>query len=81
MKFSAPHKVGVYTYSVILKSDSYIDLDQSQNIKVSSSQQPTQNIVLIEKELFKNIQTIGEILKGYCTDIVTLKKGVPVDQM
>ncbi|ELU17583.1 hypothetical protein CAPTEDRAFT_160293 [Capitella teleta] len=34
LKFSAPPKPGVYQYSVILRSDSYFDFDQSQFIKL-----------------------------------------------
>ena len=31
LKFTAPKKVGIYTYTVILKSDSYLDFDVIQN--------------------------------------------------
>ncbi|WAR09208.1 SEC63-like protein [Mya arenaria] len=34
LKFSAPPKVGVYTYSVVLRSDSYFDFDQHHNFKL-----------------------------------------------
>ena len=36
MKFMAPEKPGNYTYSVMLRSDSYLDFDVIQNIKVIS---------------------------------------------
>jgi hypothetical protein len=34
LKFSAPPKPGIYTYNIILRSDSYFDFDQVHNIKV-----------------------------------------------
>ncbi|KAI0226507.1 J domain-containing protein [Lamellibrachia satsuma] len=34
LKFSAPLKPGIYHYTVVLRSDSYLDFDQSQNIKL-----------------------------------------------
>lgn len=34
LKFSAPLKPGNYQYTVILRSDSYLDFDQSHNIKL-----------------------------------------------
>ncbi|XP_052280964.1 translocation protein SEC63 homolog [Dreissena polymorpha] len=34
LKFSAPPKVGIYTYSVVLRSDSYFDFDQHHNFKL-----------------------------------------------
>ncbi|KAK3097244.1 hypothetical protein FSP39_007997 [Pinctada imbricata] len=34
LKFSAPLKPGSYTYTVILRSDSYFDFDQTKNIKL-----------------------------------------------
>ncbi|XP_033739797.1 translocation protein SEC63 homolog isoform X2 [Pecten maximus] len=34
LKFSAPVKPGVYTYFVILRSDSYLDFDQQQKIRL-----------------------------------------------
>ncbi|KAL3881682.1 hypothetical protein ACJMK2_028087 [Sinanodonta woodiana] len=34
LKFSAPLKPGLYTYSVILRSDCYFDFDQVHNIKL-----------------------------------------------
>ncbi|KAK2171190.1 hypothetical protein NP493_1094g02025 [Ridgeia piscesae] len=34
LKFSAPYKPGIYHYTVMLRSDSYLDFDQSQNIKL-----------------------------------------------
>lgn len=34
MKFSAPKKPGIYTYTVILRSDSFVDLDKTHNIKL-----------------------------------------------
>lgn len=34
VKFPAPRKTGVYTYTMCLKSDSYIDMDLTQNLKV-----------------------------------------------
>jgi translocation protein SEC63 len=37
LKFSAPPKPGVYQYSVVLRSDSYMDFDQTQFIKVSAT--------------------------------------------
>ena len=35
LKFSAPPKPGIYSYNIILRSDSYFDFDQIHNIKVS----------------------------------------------
>ncbi|XP_061193308.1 translocation protein SEC63 homolog isoform X3 [Saccostrea echinata] len=34
LKFSAPHKPGLYTYTVVLRSDCYVDFDQSKNIRL-----------------------------------------------
>jgi len=34
LKFTAPPKPGVYTYSVIVRSDSYVDFDVSKSIKL-----------------------------------------------
>lgn len=34
LKFSAPPKPGIYTYNIILRSDSYFDFDQVHNIKL-----------------------------------------------
>lgn len=34
LKFSAPPRVGIYTYCVQLRSDSYFDFDQSINLKL-----------------------------------------------
>lgn len=34
LKFSAPSKTGNYQYSVILRSDSYLGLDQIKPLKV-----------------------------------------------
>ncbi|XP_045583625.1 translocation protein SEC63 homolog isoform X1 [Procambarus clarkii] len=34
LKFTAPQKPGIYTYQVCLRSDSYLGLDQSQDIKL-----------------------------------------------
>lgn len=34
LKFSAPPKVGVYTYNIVLRSDSYFDFDQTHNIRL-----------------------------------------------
>ncbi|XP_064618130.1 translocation protein SEC63 homolog [Liolophura sinensis] len=34
LKFSAPPRPGIYHYSVIMRSDSYLDFDQMQNIKL-----------------------------------------------
>lgn len=36
LKMIAPKTPGVYTYSVILRSDSYLDFDVIQQIKVDS---------------------------------------------
>lgn len=35
IKFSAPRKVGIYTYTVMLRSDSYFDFDVNEQIKVN----------------------------------------------
>ena len=35
VKFPAPRKPGMYTYTMCLKSDSYLDMDLTQNLKVS----------------------------------------------
>jgi translocation protein SEC63 len=35
IKFSAPKKVGVYTYTVTLRSDSYFDFDVMEQVKVN----------------------------------------------
>lgn len=34
LKFTAPQKPGIYTYQVCLRSDSYLGLDQSNDIKL-----------------------------------------------
>lgn len=34
LKFSAPHKPGLYSYTVCLRSDCYVDFDQSRNIRL-----------------------------------------------
>ncbi|KAL4233084.1 secretory subunit [Mactra antiquata] len=34
LKFSAPPKIGIYTYNIVLRSDSYFDFDQTHNIKL-----------------------------------------------
>ena len=34
LKFSAPAKIGVYQYTVVLRSDSYMDFDQAHSFKV-----------------------------------------------
>lgn len=34
LKFSAPHKPGLYSYTVCLRSDCYVDFDQSKNIRL-----------------------------------------------
>lgn len=36
LKIPAPSKPGTYTYSVICRSDSYVDFDISKNIKVGN---------------------------------------------
>lgn len=41
LKFTAPKKVGIYTYTVILKSDSYLDFDVIQNIKLDVKEAKT----------------------------------------
>ena len=45
LKLTAPSKPGVYQYSVVIRSDSYIDFDVVQSIKVSMS----------VKSVYKNI--------------------------
>nr|XP_022289100.1 translocation protein SEC63 homolog [Crassostrea virginica] len=34
LKFSAPHKPGTYTYTVVLRSDCYVDFDQQKNMRL-----------------------------------------------
>lgn len=34
LKFTAPQRPGIYTYQVCLRSDSYLGLDQTQDIKL-----------------------------------------------
>lgn len=34
LKFTAPPRPGIYSYQVCLRSDSYLGLDQSQDIKL-----------------------------------------------
>ena len=34
VKFTAPRKTGTFTYTMCLKSDSYVDMDLYQNLKV-----------------------------------------------
>ena len=74
LKFSAPHKVGVYTYSVILKSDCYIDFDQSQNIKVSlpkfCTMDPFENVV--GEIFFIRIEVLIGNLKTTHTSMTTI---------
>ncbi len=35
IKFTAPQKVGMYSYAVMLRSDSYLDFDIFETVKVS----------------------------------------------
>jgi len=46
VKFPAPSKPGSYQYTMCLKSDSYIDMDLYQTLKVSSNM--TQRITKTE---------------------------------
>jgi len=40
LKFTAPQKPGQYTYSVIVRSDSYVDFDISKTIKLDVKEAP-----------------------------------------
>ncbi|CAG2110446.1 unnamed protein product, partial [Medioppia subpectinata] len=42
LKFTAPQKPGQYTYSVIVRSDSYVDFDISKTIKLDVKEAPKQ---------------------------------------
>lgn len=51
LRFLAPKSPGNYTYSVILRSDSYLDFDVIQQIKVSIIFEP--NITFVTYLFFK----------------------------
>jgi len=44
LKFPAPSKTGNYQYSVILRSDSYLGLDQIKPLKVTFGEKKTQQL-------------------------------------
>ena len=64
VKFPAPKKTGVYTYTMCLKSDSYIDMDLTQNLKVLSYS------LLLDLSLFYSRGEPDLKLKGALPNVV-----------
>lgn len=58
VKFPAPRKTGVYMYTMCLKSDSYIDMDLYQNLKVCGP--------LVNMQCHKIIETGESIWISLC---------------
>lgn len=61
LQFAAPDKPGLYRYSVVLRSDSYLDLSFSQDIKVIKMNSCSSRMFMVSSALKLNVGAHQEV--------------------